>query len=376
MSEKKLNTRVINKHDIEVNWLKAINFIPKKGEIIVYDIEKDSDGNILELPESRIIPYNYERFKIGDGIHNVNELPFIKDLKNLKDGEGNGALEQLHDSETWTGIDADGNEIDYETKASGKFSTIYGGKSYAEGGRSLAGGTKSVAKGLGSMAFGDTNYAGDYATAFGYQTRALGAYSHTEGKGTIAAGEAQTAIGNYNEENSDALFIVGNGDDNENRSNAFTVHSDGSATIQTSGTNDNNVVNYKGLKDYVSANGGASPWNNQNEMLFSTGMVRIKNIVDTDGTDDGGTIHIGNATTTTEGNSVTISQDSICFDGLAYSDSTSTLDRLGLHIIKDAKNIKITGDGITYNNQMIFWERIIAAVEAIENAIDVSEVGQ
>lgn len=29
MAEKILNSRVINKHDIESNWLKAANFIPK-----------------------------------------------------------------------------------------------------------------------------------------------------------------------------------------------------------------------------------------------------------------------------------------------------------------------------------------------------------
>lgn len=29
--------RVLMKHDITVNWSKAVNFIPKAGEIIVYD---------------------------------------------------------------------------------------------------------------------------------------------------------------------------------------------------------------------------------------------------------------------------------------------------------------------------------------------------
>lgn len=62
MSEKTLNNiRIINKHDTEANWLKATGFIPKKGEIIVYD--KDST-------------YNYERFKIGDGSTVVSSLPF------------------------------------------------------------------------------------------------------------------------------------------------------------------------------------------------------------------------------------------------------------------------------------------------------------
>ena len=62
MSEKTLsNIRIVNKHDTESNWLKATGFIPKKGELIVYD--KDST-------------YNYERFKIGDGSTVVSSLPF------------------------------------------------------------------------------------------------------------------------------------------------------------------------------------------------------------------------------------------------------------------------------------------------------------
>lgn len=61
-SEKTLNTRFQNKHDIEANWNKATNFIPKVGEMIVYD--KDSN-------------FNYPRIKIGDGSANVINLPFI-----------------------------------------------------------------------------------------------------------------------------------------------------------------------------------------------------------------------------------------------------------------------------------------------------------
>ena len=57
-----IKSRIQQKHDIESNWLKATNFIPKQGEIIVYD--KDTT-------------YTYERFKIGDGATKVNDLPFI-----------------------------------------------------------------------------------------------------------------------------------------------------------------------------------------------------------------------------------------------------------------------------------------------------------
>ena len=61
-NEKNINARVIHKHDTETNWNKATGFIPKNAEIIVYD----ADDN-----------YPYPRFKIGDGVKNVIELPFV-----------------------------------------------------------------------------------------------------------------------------------------------------------------------------------------------------------------------------------------------------------------------------------------------------------
>jgi hypothetical protein len=65
MTEKTIKSRIIHKHDIEANWLKANNFIPQQGELIVYDIDEN---------------YDYERFKIGDGETLVNTLPFTNDV--------------------------------------------------------------------------------------------------------------------------------------------------------------------------------------------------------------------------------------------------------------------------------------------------------
>lgn len=61
-NEKNINCRVQHKHDVEENWLKAINFIPKIGEIIIYDADNT---------------YTYSRMKIGDGTTYVNNLPFV-----------------------------------------------------------------------------------------------------------------------------------------------------------------------------------------------------------------------------------------------------------------------------------------------------------
>lgn len=62
MAEKNIFGRFIQKHDIEANWQKATNFVPKLGEMIVYD----PDDN-----------FDYSRVKIGDGERTVNQLPFI-----------------------------------------------------------------------------------------------------------------------------------------------------------------------------------------------------------------------------------------------------------------------------------------------------------
>lgn len=62
MSEKTFNNvRIIHKHDTEENWLKAINFIPKQGELIIYDTDDI---------------HTQSRFKIGDGETLVSDLPF------------------------------------------------------------------------------------------------------------------------------------------------------------------------------------------------------------------------------------------------------------------------------------------------------------
>lgn len=62
MAEKNIKSRIVHKHDTELNWNKATNFIPKQGEIIVYDIDSN---------------HSYERIKVGDGTTNVNNLPFV-----------------------------------------------------------------------------------------------------------------------------------------------------------------------------------------------------------------------------------------------------------------------------------------------------------
>ena len=96
--EKTLNSRIINKHDLEINWLKAINFVPKQGELIVYDIDDK---------------YTYQRFKIGDGVTKVNDLPFIaKPDWNAKEGTA-GYIENRTHYDDGFDLTYDGNYENY-----------------------------------------------------------------------------------------------------------------------------------------------------------------------------------------------------------------------------------------------------------------------
>ena len=101
---KTVKTRIVNKHDIEANWIKAVNFVPLKGELIIYDTEVDENGKTLDLPSGRTTPYTFERFKIGDGVlqadgtvkgTTVTNLPFAGSDGTLGSGSAGAADETV-----------------------------------------------------------------------------------------------------------------------------------------------------------------------------------------------------------------------------------------------------------------------------------------
>lgn len=101
-----IKTRIIHKHDLEINWDKADNFIPKQGEIIIYD--KDSK-------------YNYERVKIGDGSTPVKSLPFIDEsLKAELQSQIDTLDEDKMDKTDYLGpVIKTGTFVDYDNGAEG-----------------------------------------------------------------------------------------------------------------------------------------------------------------------------------------------------------------------------------------------------------------
>ena len=79
MANKTYQGRIVQKHDSSVNWAKATNFIPLKGEIIIYD--------------------DLNKIKIGDGTTKVGNLKFSSCLPD--GGTAGDALVKTTDSEAW-----------------------------------------------------------------------------------------------------------------------------------------------------------------------------------------------------------------------------------------------------------------------------------
>ena len=80
MANKTFQGRIIQKHDTKANWDKATNFVPLKGEIIVYD--------------------DLKKIKIGDGATKVGNLAFINDLDTLATVAKTGSYNDLKNKPT------------------------------------------------------------------------------------------------------------------------------------------------------------------------------------------------------------------------------------------------------------------------------------
>jgi hypothetical protein len=197
-----------------------------------------------------------------------------------------------------------------QAHAEGYYTTASGHASHSEGQNTIASGPRSHAEGFGTKATGENAHAEGYQTeasaphthaegyitkaitqrahtegyrttasgsashAEGYQTEASGDSAHAEGKSTVASGGAshaagtgtkaksanQTVVGQYNADDADALFIVGSGDSDSQRKNAFAVRKDGKIT---SNGNVLTMPNKNGtlatLDDIDSGGGGSSP---------------------------------------------------------------------------------------------------------------------
>ena len=124
--------------------------------------------------------------------------------------------------------------IGQQTQAIGIASHTEGINTKANANYSHAEGGTTVADGIAAHAEGNsTNASGDHSHAEGEATQAIHKNSHAGGFFTQTSARDQMVIGRYNADDSNALFIVGNGVDklNTGRRNAFVVGSDGTLTI-------------------------------------------------------------------------------------------------------------------------------------------------
>lgn len=127
-----------------------------------------------------------------------------------------------------------------------KFSLAKGKSSHVEGSDNLALANYSHSEGLYTIASAYYSHAEGLRTkatsscahAEGGLTKAEGLYSHSEGHGTIAYSKNQHVQGSYNIEDTNGkyAFIIGNGEDDSNRSNAFAIDWNGLIYLNNSDT--------------------------------------------------------------------------------------------------------------------------------------------
>ena len=91
MANNTIKTRIQLKNDTEANWDKAVNFVPREGEVIIYSADDT---------------HPFSRLKVGDGVTNVIDLPFINSGSSEKVNHtltfGNGAVYRYDGSQDVT----------------------------------------------------------------------------------------------------------------------------------------------------------------------------------------------------------------------------------------------------------------------------------
>lgn len=163
---------------------------------------------------------------LGTGAHAEGRGTLAKGSGAHAEGYGNGTA----DAEATTGV-ASGSNSHSEgahTIASGAAAHAEGNLTIAEGQSSHAEGANTYASGLCAHAEGENTSATNKAAhAEGVATEASGVCAHAEGHGTVAAGNFQHVQGKWNKGHRDRAFIIGNGTDANNRSNALALTWDG-----------------------------------------------------------------------------------------------------------------------------------------------------
>ena len=133
--------------------------------------------------------------------------------------------------------------IGFQTSAVGDYSTAMGYNTTSSASYCTAMGYATTANGSTSTSMGlSTTANGEVSTAMGLGTTANGSVSVAMGRNTTASDYGSLVIGQYNSSGSSATsassfstsapaFVIGNGTDSSNKSDAFKVMFDGTTTI-------------------------------------------------------------------------------------------------------------------------------------------------
>lgn len=188
-----------------------------------------------EVTEERVQSWDAKSDFDGDynSLANKPEIPEPVDISGKMDkdnptGTGSFSLNRR------TGYTVGKNSFveGYNASAMGEASHAEGSGTFATYPYAHAEGYKTTASNYGAHAEGRNTVASGIAShSEGEDTYADGQYTHVEGRGTIAVCSVSHVQGAYNISDTDKLYahIVGNGVDEENRSNAHTVDWDGNA---------------------------------------------------------------------------------------------------------------------------------------------------
>ena len=145
--------------------------------------------------------------------------------------------------------------IGNSTTASGDYSTAMGLSTTASGAQSTAMGRLTTASGISSLALGyGTTASGHQSISAGNSSTASASYSTSIGYGSVASDFASVVIGQYNSSGSsvtnnatsfstsNTAFVIGNGTNTSNKSDAFKVMFNGDTTVSNDLTVSGDVV--------------------------------------------------------------------------------------------------------------------------------------
>ena len=212
-----------------LNAKDAQRLLDSNGTIYTIDENRSlSDTDFTKIPTSGALGLRFGAIAnqidaINDGLEalGTNKMDKVNPT-----GSGSLSINRLKDSTVGTNSVA----LGFNNIASGS-------ASYAEGNTTISTGITTHAEGHGTTA------SGDYSHAEGYATAVSGKYAHVGGvSSTITnSGEAafahglglsvktpyQTVFGKYNAEQTDALFMIGNGTSATDRDSIFVVNTAG-----------------------------------------------------------------------------------------------------------------------------------------------------